>query len=153
MAKKQGGNRVSRTVTIDSIRILNRLIPYRASESITARSDKLAIAVLQKFFGPEWIERHIAKSRKGFLRNDISTPETRETCRMRRVLLAEMLYNLQIVDGFASCIDELVGGQIESTYAALEIGRMLVTMATDKGMTFRFVKPSKTPQADCAQRL
>jgi hypothetical protein len=146
MAKKQGGNRVSRTVTIDSIRILNRLIPYRASESITARSDKLAIAVLQKFFGPEWIERHIAKSRKGFLRNDISTPETRETCRMRRVLLAEMLYNLQIVDGFASCIDELVGGQIESTYAALEIGRMLVTMATDKGMTFRFVKPSKTPR-------
>jgi hypothetical protein len=142
VVRKRRSKRIFPTVTLDSIRTLNRLIPYRVSESVTARSDKLAIAVLQKFFGPDWLKRHIFGSKDGFIGIDNSTAILCETRRMRRVLLAEMLYNLQIVNGFRSCLNDLAGGQIESTYAALEIGRMICTLGTDKNITFRFVAQS-----------
>jgi hypothetical protein len=38
----------------------------------------------------------------------------------------------------------MLGGQVESTYAALDIARMLVTLALDKSMTVRIVTPCKT---------
>jgi hypothetical protein len=148
MAKKLRSKRVFPRVTLESLRILNRLIPYRPSETITARSDKLAIAVLQKFLGPDWIEKHILKSKAGFLRDDVSTSQIKETLRMRRVVLAEMLYNLQKIKGFHSCLVELSGDQVESTYGALEIGRMLATMVTDKALTFRFVTRSGIKRRD-----
>jgi hypothetical protein len=148
MAKKRRSKREFPHVTLESLRILNRLIPYRPSETITARSDKLATAVLQKFLGPDWIEKHITKSKTGYLRNDVSTPKVHETHRMRRIVLAEMLYNLQGVKGFRSCLVELAGGQVESTYGALEIGRMLATTAFDKALTFRFVTPSGISKRD-----
>ena len=78
MLKKRRGQRIFPNVTIESLRILNGLIPFRMSETITARSDKLSIAVLQKIFGPEWIEDHI-KAQKGFLVCDNTSPEIRET--------------------------------------------------------------------------
>src|SRR5947209_18042944 len=108
MVKSRGGSQIyGKRVNLESIRLLNGLIPYRNYESITARSDKLAIAVLNKFMGSDWIEKHIANSKKGFLRDDNSTPARREIQRMRRVLLAEMLYNLQYKPGFDSCWGEL----------------------------------------------
>jgi hypothetical protein len=148
MAKKRRIERVFPTITIDSIRILNRLIPFRMTESITARSDKLAIAVLQKFFGPDWIRDHIEASRRGFLRVDNTTPEIRETQRMRRMMLAEILYNLQKIKGFTSCLVDLYTGQIESSYAALEIGRLLCTQALDRKMSFHFVTRSGIKKRD-----
>jgi hypothetical protein len=69
MAKQPGGKRVFPTVTFDQIRRLNQLIPYRMSESITARSDKLAKAVLTKFLGPEWREKHTELSKKAAREN------------------------------------------------------------------------------------
>lgn len=101
-----------------------------------------------RFLGLDWVEKHITKSRRGFLRDDYSTPLRRETRRMRRVLLGEMLYNLQVVTGFVSVLGELAGGQIESAYAALEIARMLVTYRIDTGMKFRFVTASGVPRRD-----
>jgi hypothetical protein len=148
MATRRRGKRPLQIVTIDWIRAINRLIPYRPHESISARSDKLAIAIMGRFLGPDWVEKHITKNRKGFLRDDHSTPLRRETQRMRRVVLGEMLYNLQVVRGFDSVIGELAGGQIESAYGALEIARMLVTYRLDKGMAFRFVTPSRILRRD-----
>jgi hypothetical protein len=148
MARNRRIERVFPTIAIDSIRILNNLIPFRMTESITARSDKLAIAVLQKFFGPDWIRDHIGVSTRGFLRSDNATPEIRETQRMRRIMLAEMLFNLQKIKGFKSCLVDLYGGQIESTYAALEIGRILCTQALDREMAFRFVTASGIKKRD-----
>src|SRR5215467_5672180 len=97
MAKQRRGKRPFQLVTIDWIRNVNRLILHRSYESISARSDKLAIAILAKFLGYDWIKKHVETSRTGFLRNDETTPLRRETQRMRRVLLAEMLYNLQVM--------------------------------------------------------
>lgn len=147
MAKQQGGTRVFPTVTLDSIRLLNQLIPFRSSESITARSDKLAKAVIIKFLGPEWFRKHIEMSRVGFLRDDNSTPLLREQQRMRRIVLGEMLFNMQKIPGFKSCVTDLYQGQIESTYAALEVGRLLCTQALDRELFFRFVPPSGIPKS------
>jgi Tfp pilus assembly protein PilV len=146
VAKERGCKRDFPEVTIDWIRRINRLIPYRQFESITARSDKLAIAILQRFFGPEWSNRHVETSRSGFIRMDNSDPARQETQRMRRIMLVEMLYNFQRTRGFRSCLKEMAGGQIESTYATLEVGRLLRTQALDRNLDFRFVTPSGIPK-------
>ena len=74
MAQKRRSKRIV-SVSLDSLRVLNNLIPYRLTESHSARADKLAIAVLQKFFGPEWIEEYVSSvSKDRFLQLDFSTP-------------------------------------------------------------------------------
>jgi hypothetical protein len=149
MVKKRKRGKVLPVIMEDSVRRINRLIPDRRFESPWARSDKLAIACLNKVFGPDWVSRHITASKKDeFLSCNDSTPEVRETRRMRRIMLAEMLYNLKIAKGFNSCIEKLYTGQVESTYAALEIARLLVTLALDKGLSFRFVPESKKKRRD-----
>jgi hypothetical protein len=149
MAKKRLRKRVFPIITFEDIKRLNSLIPERRFESPSARSDKLAKAYLQKLFGVDWCDEHItASKRDNFLSENESTELLRETRRMRRILLMEMLYNLRPIKGFHSCLEEMAGGQIESTYAALEIGRMLVTMAVDRGIKFRFVTRSKISRRD-----
>jgi hypothetical protein len=59
-----------------------------------------------------------------------------------------MLFNLQKVSGFRSCLEKLAVGEVESTYAALEIARMIVTLATDTGLSFRFVSESRIAKRD-----
>ena len=50
MAKKQESKRVIQRVTKESLVTLDSLIPYRLSDTVTINSEKLGIAVLQKFF-------------------------------------------------------------------------------------------------------
>ena len=143
MAEKRRGKRTPPRVTVDSLRTLDELIAFRQHEPQTSRAYKLSKAVLEKFVGSVWIDQHIDKARSGYLRFRADPPQARETHYMRTILLAEMLYNLQKIENFDCCLHELVAGQVESTYAALEIGRILVTSAIDKGMRFQFVKPSR----------
>jgi hypothetical protein len=50
----------------------------------------------------------------------------REVHKMRIVLLAEMILNLQDVPGFDACVGQMLNRDlIESTYAELEIARRL----------------------------
>jgi hypothetical protein len=51
--------------------------------------------------------------------------------------LAEILYNLQEVPGFAECIARMRNGDIEGTYAELDFGRMLYL----RQIRFRYVVP------------
>jgi hypothetical protein len=67
---------------------------------------------------------------------------------MRRITLAEMIYNLQEVQGYDSCLEQLADGEIESTYAALEIARMLATTAEDRDLFFRIVRPCGIKRRD-----
>ena len=85
-------------VTLDEIRRVHSLIPQRQYETISARSDKLALEVIRRFLGADWIEQCITTS-NGFLRADKSTAAI-ETLRLRRIVLGEMLYNLQDTKGF-----------------------------------------------------
>jgi hypothetical protein len=133
-------------VTLDEIRRAHSLIPQRRFETISARSDKLALEVIRRFLGVDWIAEHITAG-KGFLRNDRSTAVI-ETLRMRRIVLSEMLYNFQDTKGFHNCLAELRAGQVESAYASMEIGRMLATRAIDRAMTFEFVTPTGVKRQD-----
>lgn len=96
------------------------------------------------FLGQNWIDEHITRSRAGFLCLDTTTPATEERQRMRRILLAEMLYNLQDVEGFSSCFGLLSDGQIESTYAVLDIARIVLALGTDKGIKIKFMPDNPT---------
>jgi hypothetical protein len=122
------------------------LIRGRRFEAVSSRSDTLAIEIFRRFLGSEWLDQHV-NTAKGFLRKDIATPSV-ETLRMRRIMLAEMLYNFQNTRGFHNCLTELAAGQVESAYASLEIARMLATHATDRAMRFRFVTPCGTKRRD-----
>src|SRR5260370_3260882 len=128
-------------VTREELRPLILLLPRRPHQSPTVHAYQISQAVIRKFLGLEWVQTHIWTSTTGYIRHDISSVLARETYYMRTTLLAEMLYNLQIVKGFDNCLTELEGGQIESAYAALEIARLLCTQATDRGMQFYFVTP------------
>ena len=149
MVKMRRRQKARPAVTLDRIQRLNRLIPYRISESVVARSDKLAIAVLRLFFGQDWIDQHVNGSAKSKFLTCVESPEQdRERQRMRRVILAEMLFNLQRVDGFQGVRSKMQEGDIEPTYGALEIARMIVTTATDTKLWFRFVSESRILRRD-----
>ena len=131
---------------------MNNLIPPRL-ESPTARAYKLALAALTHVFGLEWRNNNIFQARTGFLRNvtDANTPLERETHFMRIILLAEMIWNLQDVNGFDACISQMFdGNQIESVYAELEIARLLFAHSH---ATFEFRKPISVKASDYDLRI
>jgi hypothetical protein len=128
MAKKRRRRARFPRVDIDKVRRFNRLIPDRMSQTISARSDQLCIAVLRAFLGQEWIERHVESTRPGFLNMSGQTLDGRERRVMRRVALAEMLFNLQNIPGFDSCLEKLAAGDIEATYAVFDITRVVMTL-------------------------
>jgi hypothetical protein len=131
---------------------MNNLIPPRL-ESPTARAYKLALAALTHVFGPEWRDNNIFQARRGFLRNvtGTNTPLERETHFMRIILLAEMIWNLQDVNGFDACISQMVdGNQTEFVYAELEIARLLFAHSQ---ATFEFRKPISAKASDYDLRI
>ena len=131
-------------MTSDSLSILNKLIPYRNTATVTCNSDKLATAVLQKFFGVDWLSRYVYSGKySSFLSVDGDSSEEAAKQEMRRILLAEMLYNLQDRKGFSSVWLEMSGGQIESTYAVLDIARTIYAKATDRQLLLKFVIPNR----------
>jgi hypothetical protein len=149
MAKKRRSKKDFPEITFEEIKRVNRLIPDNRFESITARTDKLAIWFLQKMFGADWIAEHVMNSKQDdFLSCSNATPQIRETRRIRRIMLMETIYNLKTKKGFRSCLEKLKGGQIESTFAVFDVARLLVCMASDKGLTFRFVTECGIPHRD-----
>jgi len=52
--------------------------------------------------------------------------------------LAELVLNLMPTRGVEACLEQLAGGQIESGYAELEAGKLLLT----RDINFRFIWPS-----------
>jgi hypothetical protein len=119
-------------------------MPHRWYDSPTLRAYRLAVAALRKVFNSDWSEKHVENASVGFLRNDQSTQLAREIHMMRSTILAEMLWNLQDISGFDSCIDLMYRGDIEATYGALEIARMLFV----RNVVFRFVERTNKKRAD-----
>ncbi len=75
----------------------------------------------------------------------IPNDQEEQSKRAYRILdLAELLFNLQEIDGFADCIERMKNGDIEATYAELDFGRMLHM----HDVKFRFVVPSGKKGSD-----
>jgi hypothetical protein len=120
------------------LRNTSNLIPSRP-ESPVDRAYKLSLAALTKVFGVDWRDANIFQTRKGFLKNvtDANTALEREIHKVRIVLLAEMIWNLQDIPDFDACVAQMYDRDaIESTYAELEIARLLYTQS-DVSFTFR----------------
>jgi hypothetical protein len=113
--------------------------PREFREHSGDRQQWICFSVLRHFFGRKWIQAHIlGAGAKGFLANVFDNDAKTRVIRGFRITdLAEMLYNLQRIDGFYECIDRMRKGQIESTYAELDVGKLLFMHR----IPFRFVVP------------
>jgi hypothetical protein len=102
----------------------------------------LALTIIRHFFSESWCEKNIlqdaALSRPpGFLRVDF-TPGFEGERRMARILdFAEMLFNLQHIDGYDERVDQMRTGDIESAIAEFDFARFLYL----HDIAFRFVVP------------
>src|SRR5450631_1121000 len=105
----------------------------------------LSVAIAEYFLGQKWIDNHvIPNGPPGFLRQGDKDKVRSEQQSYRMVDFAELLFNLQNVEGFDDCIDRIRQGIIEPTYAELDLGRMLYLSEIE----FRFVKPQGKKEND-----
>jgi hypothetical protein len=119
--------------------------PNEFIEDHSQRSFWLSIAIAKYFFGQDWIDEHVRPNGPaGFLRQDDQDKVRSEEQGYRIVDLAELLFNLQNVEGFDDCIDRMRHGLIEPTYAELDLGRMLYLSE----VSFHFVKPQGKKEND-----
>ena len=90
---------------------------------------------MAEVFGQKWTDENVGPARKsgGFLKNDFADGDEAAAAAhfMRVTALAEMLLNLQHVPGYQECASQLTAAaQIESTFAELEVGKLLYLWGT-----------------------
>jgi hypothetical protein len=99
----------------------------------------LGTGVVMHMLGQQWFEDYIMPGAKHknilTLTNVIDADEAARQVRI--VDLAEMLYNLQEVEGYVEWVRRLINGDVEATLAELDLGRMLFLHSVQ----FRFVFP------------
>jgi hypothetical protein len=104
------------------------------------------LVVIKYFLGPEWIDEHVSWERNtpGFLR--VIPGQSAETLisTIKLVDFAELLWNLQGITGFETCIDRIRNGVIEPTCAELDLGQLLYC----SNVNFRFVEPRQIKGLD-----
>lgn len=112
------------------------------------------IYIIKYFLGNAWVNEHIRlpphlplSHGQRFFGMDFTSDEARELKTMRVFDLAEILMNLQMVEGFDFTVQRLKQGkgqQIESTYAELQIAKVLYQY----DLRFRFIRPTGTKKED-----
>jgi hypothetical protein len=104
----------------------------------------VSLYILIELLGDEWAMRYLAIHDQPFLKTRSKDFRDIDRFFLRVMSLAEMLLNLQDVPGFPACIERLAGGDIESAFAELEVGKLLSMF----GVRFRFNEPSLVAKAD-----
>ena len=120
--------------------------PAEIQKDDTQRSFWLSIAIIKHFLGLDWANQHVSPEVRtpGFLRVIPGYGAETQISAFRVVDFAELLWNLETVPGFDLCLERLKSADIESTYAELDLGRMLYCGDVD----FRFVRPQQIKGAD-----
>src|SRR5882757_741924 len=107
------------------------------------RAYSLSQAILQHFLGTQWVIDFVQTPNpsRDFLLTGSGDHSPSVDCdnHVYRVInLAEMIYNLQRVDGIHACIANLSNGpQIEAAYAELETAKLLYLYS----VPFRIIEP------------
>ena len=110
--------------------------PTEVRDDPTNRTFYLSLAVVRHFFGSEWADEHVQDNgQPGYVRLNWDDLTQKQIQAFRIVDLGELLFNLQHVGGFDECIKRMRDGNIEGTYAELDLGRMLY----QSDIAFRFV--------------
>jgi hypothetical protein len=114
----------------------------------------MATAYLRAVVDNEWTNQMVfgqnptvsRSNRKGrvFIRAEPIEADERFRNQERTVRIAELLFNLQNVEGIDARLEDLRLGKVESTFAELEAGGFLRRRA----VPFRYVNPSGTKGAD-----
>jgi hypothetical protein len=113
--------------------------PVDVRDDPTNRAFYLSLAVVRHFLGNAWADEHVQDNgQPGYVRLNWRDRTQAQIQSFRIVDLAELLFNLQHTDGFDDCIKKMRDGDIEGTYAELDLGRMLY----QSDINFRFVTRS-----------
>jgi len=131
--------------------ITPRLTPFRIWSTVRAtlpidmkpgvRTLSATFGVIKEFLGEEWVVKNLASGGAGFFALDISdesTSEDRERGSQRAYHLAELMLNLQTVEGFDERVRNLLTGdpsQMESTFAEMQVAAII----DQNDLPFRFV--------------
>jgi len=105
--------------------------------------------IIRYFLGDAWFSKHALPNSnpESFLKPDFLTDradEVEPNYSIRMLQLAELLFNLQDVRGFAKRLDHLLLGQLEPGLAELQIGRVL----RERGVPFRYVEDGEPTTVD-----
>jgi hypothetical protein len=114
----------------------------------------MATEYLRAFVDNEWLNQmifsqHPTVSRsnrtgRAFMRAEPTEADERFRNQQRTLRIAELLFNLQNVEGIDARLEDLRLGRVESTFAELEAGAFL----RRRGVRFRYINPSGTKGAD-----
>lgn len=114
----------------------------------------MATEYLRAFVDNEWTNQMVfgehptvARSNRAgraFMRAEPAATDDRYRNQQRTLRIAELLFNLQDVEGIDARLEELRSGNVEPTYSELEAGAFLLQRA----VRFRYIKSSGTKGAD-----
>lgn len=100
---------------------------------------QMQAVIIRYFLGDEWFSRYCSLNAvPNFLRpkfGDNEEPDWEYSFNL--LILAEMLFNLQGVRGFGTCLLKFQGDQIESVFAELQVGAVI----RKAGLGFAYVDP------------
>jgi hypothetical protein len=132
-------------LTIRHLIASTSLLPEDIRTDIYRRSYTLAVGIVKHFLGEEWIHSYAGPvaGNRTFMQIDFGASDHQIQI-FRTIDLAELLYNLQHIDGFDYCIGRLRQGMVESILAELDVARMLYI----NNQMFWFVEPSGTAGED-----
>jgi hypothetical protein len=116
-------------LTVEALTSFARDVARDADYSTARFMNAVQVHIIVHFLGIEWYRQYafIGAKRNSYLspdrdvRNDTRMP----IYSMRILNLAEMLFNLQEVEGFGHPLVRIASGQIESSMAELQLGMML----------------------------
>jgi len=121
--------------------------PPEITERQPAIDFTISLAIVKHFLGVDWLERHTSPfdSRPGYFRLDIEGEEQlAHKGGFKLVDLGELLFNLQHIQGFDSCLDRMRKGNLEPTLCELDIARMIYI----NDWPFQFVEPQNVKGSD-----
>ncbi len=108
----------------------------KANKNGSIVSFSVACAIVRAMLGEDWFDRYVLpEGKKSFFTVDESSALQLDMSLYRIIHLGELLYNLQHIGGFDECIERLRSGDLESTFAELDFGRMLCL----NNVTFQYV--------------
>jgi hypothetical protein len=136
-------NRVSLESLKDYACYLRDKYPERADVEFISLG--IAICYLHAVVGVEWTAQMgfpqypvVSRSNRPgrvFMKTDEESIDHRYRYQDRTSLLAELLFNLQSVEGIDGRLDDLRAGKLEATYAELEAGSFLLS----RGIPFKYI--------------
>ena len=116
-------------MTIQDLQDLDAKVPQSLLQGDPPglRTTTRCFGVMKHFFGDGWLRINVVTATPSdYLGLDFTSDQAREEKTWRIIELAEMLFNLQGIPGFGSCIVQMARGQIEAAYAELETGKWLL---------------------------